>query len=546
MRHLGGKRAGSDNQSQQQLLLVLQQISGVLTAETDLQIILKDMATIVAKALGAKWVNFWNLTPDQKAVFIFAHYGMLPAYMEHSQRNPIPLGRALIGRTIKSGRAWSTRDILKDRTMLKELPNWQNIIKKQDYHGLLCVPLISGKTIVGGLCAYFKKPHEFTDFEMRLMTVTANQAATAITNAKIFNELLTERNKSVAIIDSLSDGLIMYDLENKIIEFNPRSEELFWISRKEIINQDYLSLPTKNQQFNNIIMISSLAIKDFESKELLIEKPQRLFFKITQMPVRDANDKKLGKMLVVHDITAEKETEELKSKFVSVVSHQLRTPLTRIKWVLAAFLAGELGEITSKQLESLEKIDEENEQMIGIIRDLLDVSRIEEGRFGYKFQLIDIFKITEQTASKFLPLAQKRNLHIIIDKPIEILPQVSSDEEKLVLAIENIIDNAVKYTSPGGKIHVSFHRGAKNLLINIKDTGIGIPRDQQKFIFTKFFRARNAILLQTEGSGLGLWIANEIIKRHNGRIDFDSEENKGSTFLIQLPLDQSRMPRGVI
>ena len=532
-------------QKQQRLLFALQQVSKVLTAEVNLQDILKDMATILAKSLGAKRVNFWNLTPDKKAVYIVAHHGMKPEYMEHSRQYPIRLGTAWIGRAVKTGRAWGTSDILDDPHLLKELgPKWKKAIEKQDYRGLLCVPLVSGKNVVGGLCAYFAKPHEFTDFEMRLMTVASNQAATALTNAKIFEELVSERNKSVSIINSLSDGLIVYDLENRITSFNPRSEELLWVYKDDVIGKKVSELSLKNPLFKNITTISSLHIGDFETKELLTQKPQRLFLKITQVPVRDSQAKKLGSLRVLHDLTAEREAEELKSRFVSVASHQLRTPLSRIKWVLDMFLKKEVGELNAQQYEFLERLYGENEQMIGLISDLLDVSRIEEGRFGYEFKPLDLVKTAEEQLSGFSQAIKKRNLRALFDKPSSPLPQISADKEKLVMAIHNVIDNSIKYTLPRGKINISLSKGEASLILKVKDNGIGIPKDQQKFIFTRFFRARNAIRLQTAGSGLGLWIANEIVKRHNGKIHFESEENKGSEFLLQFPLDPQLQPKG--
>ena len=142
-------------QRQQELLLALEQVSAALTVEVDLHQILEHMAKVVAKAMGAKWVNFWELTPDKKSTYITATYGMKQSYINQSHRHPIRLGKAWIGRAIKSGKAWGTSDILTDPRLRTDLgPTWKTAIKKQDYHALLCVPTISRKGPVGGVCVY--------------------------------------------------------------------------------------------------------------------------------------------------------------------------------------------------------------------------------------------------------------------------------------------------------------------------------------------------------------------------------------------------------
>ena len=525
-------------QSQQKLLSALEQVSKVLTVEVSLHKILEDIATIVAKALGAKWVNFWELTPDKKSVHIAAMYGMKPEYVEQSREHPIRLGTAWIGRAVKTKKAWGTSDILTDPHLMSDLgPTWKKAVKVQNYRALLCVPTISKRGSVGGICAYYPDPHEFTDFEMRILTVAANQAATSITNAQIFEELAAERNKMTAMINSLSDGIILYDLKDRITAFNPMAQQLLWVQGKLILGKhpSELSLRT-NHLFKNIKDISSLALGEFTSRDITLENPQRITLNITYVPVRDAQYKKLGSMRVLHDITKEKEAEELKSSFITVASHQLRTPLSGIKWALSLLQEKQYGSLNAQQREIIKKVYATNNQLITLVKDLLDASRIEERRFGYVFKNIHPLDILNEVIKEMEPAIQsKKEISLIVENPNKELPVLRIDRQKFKMALYNIIDNAIKYT-PKGKIMISFFAGESSLIIEIKDEGIGIPKNQQKFLFTKFFRAKNAVLLQTEGSGLGLWIANEIIKRHNGKIIVESQENKGSAFSIQLPI----------
>lgn len=544
-----------EHRRQQKLLVALEQVSKTLAVEVDLHKILEDMAKIIAKAVGAKWVNFWELTPDKKAVFISAHYGMTRAYAEHSRRYPIRLGNAWIGRAVKSGKAWGTSDILTDPNFLKDLgPKWRTAIRRQDYRALLCLPTVSRRGVVGGMCLYFPEVHTFTDFEMRLVTVSANQAATAITNAQIFGDLLVERNKTIAIVNSLADGIIMYDPKGRVTFFNPKAEELLWVPRKLVEGRNLADLrlqqkrrPRETAFLENVINISTLPVADFETKEFSITAPQKISFQVTKLPVQGAESEKLGHVVVLHDVTREKESEEMKLNFVSVASHQLRTPLSEIKWALATVLNQDVGPLNEEQKNILAKTHTTNDYLIRLVSDLLDVSRIEEGRFGYVFKTVQLYDTVREVFEEIArPAAgRRRQPSLILEKPDAVPPAISADASKLRIAVFNVLDNAVKYT-PKGSVRVFLRVSAKTVSCIVKDTGIGIPRDQQKFIFQKFFRARNAVRVQTEGSGLGLWIANEVMKRHKGTITVESGENKGSAFSLNFPLDSHDMPRGKV
>ena len=530
-------------------MFALEKVSHVLTVQVQLQKILEDMAAIVAKALGAKWINFWELTPDKKSVHISASSGMKQSYIDQSKEHPIRVGTAWIGRAVKTGKIWGTNDILTDFHLMKDLgQSWKDAVKKQGYRALLCVPTISRRGIVGGMCVYYPDPHEFTDFEMRLMTIAANQAATAITNSQIFDDLIAERNKTIAMLNSLADGLVVYDLRGVITAFNPRAEELLWLNRNTVLKKNIHTIPTRGkQELQNLKELSLLEMHEFESREFSIAAPQRISLLITHLPVRDAQDRKIGTMRVLHDVTKEKEAEEIKSSFISIASHQLRTPLSGIKWALN-LLQEETRQSLSPQHQNLiAKTYQTNEHLISLVNDLLDTSRIEEGRFGYEFQKTDLLSLAQRTLEDLAPLiAEKPKVKIAFEAPATPLPLISADPKKLTMALYNVFENAIKYT-PKGHIKIVFKLTLASINIIVSDEGIGIPKEQQKFLFTKFFRGRNAILLQTEGSGLGLWIANEIIKRHKGKIVLvESAENEGTTFLLRFPIDAKRMPKGKV
>lgn len=528
-----------------QTLSILEKTSKHLAVETNIKSILKKIATTVGKALGAKYVNFWNFTPDKQGAYIFAAYGMQQQYITHSHKDPIPLGEAWIGRAMKTGQAWATSNVQKDPLLPS---SWLPAAKKQNYHGLLCVPLTRKKNIVGGMCIYYKDIHRFDSFEMSVITIVANQAATAVENARIVGDLLAERTKTLAVVQSLDDGLIMYDPEGKVIFFNPRAQELLWIRSKQVIGKKIdASLAQKDAYLKNLFQINRLANVNFQTKEYATEGPQKLILAVTRIPVRNPQRQKIGAMHILRDITPQKELEQLKSNFISTASHQLRTPLTGMKWSLSALLKEEAGALIPKQKELIAQIAAVTDYSVGLVNDLLDAARIEEGKFGYAFTPDNGVKIVEKVVQNLEINAKEQNISVLISHPALPLPSINIDKPKFDIAVHNIIDNAIRYSRTGNSVHISFHASPDFFEIRVKDNGIGVPEKAKKFIFEKFFRAENAVRLRPEGSGLGLYIAKSIVEKHNGRIILaKSEIDKGSIFVIQLPLDPKKMPRGAV
>jgi len=532
-------------EKQQLITESLQKTSQYLVVETDVKLILSKIAETFGKAIGAKYVNFWKFTPDKKGVYITAAYGMQKQYAVHSKEDPIELGTAWIGRAMKTGKIWSTSDAQKD----PELPrSWLPAVKKQNYHGLLCMPLKRNNIVTGGMCIYYKNIHKFDYFEMSLAGIVANQAATAVANANLFDDLTAEKNKFQSTVQSLKDGLIIYDINDRVSFMNYKAEEFLWLSAKEVIGKKInLKAKQKNVYWKNIYNIKNLVQIDYTTKEYVADGPKKIVLEVTYVPVRDKYEK-VGAMQVLRDITKEKEVEHLKSNFVSVASHQLRTPLSGMKWALDTLSRGEVGELNKEQKELIDRTYRSNEQLIALVRDLLDVSRIEEGKFGYDFVLDDLVKLVEEIYKDYNNIAENCDIKLVFNKPKIKMPPISFDTKKLDIAIRNVIDNALKYTLPGGRVEITFHLENKNkfLFLLIKDNGVGIPKEDHQHIFIKFFRAKNVVKLQTEGSGLGLYIAKEIAEKHNVLLTFESKENKGSTFYFQFPLNSDKMPKGKI
>lgn len=238
--------------------------------------------------------------------------------------------------------------------------------------------------------------------------------------------------------------------------------------------------------------------------------------------------------------------DEAKSKFVSVTTHQLRTPLAAVKWTLDLAAKGELGAVNDEQKNFLLKGLESTERVISIINDLLKVDSIDEESTAYTFRATDLLKLIDETIFEFKNQSAVKQIKLVVNKPIADIPPLDLDANKIRMVLENLIDNAVKYTPNGGQVTVTISdsrlNSAEGLVeISVSDSGIGIPAKDTDKIFQKFFRAGNAIQQEPNGSGLGLFIARDIIEKHNGAIWFENHPGQGTIFSFTLPLHQKKV-----
>jgi len=229
------------------------------------------------------------------------------------------------------------------------------------------------------------------------------------------------------------------------------------------------------------------------------------------------------------------EANRMKSEFVSIVSHQLRSPLSNLRWVLELLMSGRVNSISEKQVEYFKILKENSNRMMELIKDLLIVSRIETAKLPIKKIEFSLEDLVEDLIKEFTPFAQASNAKIKFEPQID-LPKIFADPSQIRLVIENFLDNAIRYIKEKGLVEIKIEKRNQNLYFEIKDNGVGIPKEDQKYIFQKFFRSENVLKYQTQGSGLGLYISKSIIEKSAGKIGFSSQEGVGSTFWFTLPI----------
>lgn len=245
---------------------------------------------------------------------------------------------------------------------------------------------------------------------------------------------------------------------------------------------------------------------------------------------------------ITHGFERLAEASRLKSEFISIVSHQLRTPLTNLRWSVDMLLSGRLDGIAEKQQEYFRIIDENTARMNGLVQDLLMVSRIEQGRLPVHPQEILLPDLVRDVMKRFEHAAAVSGveLRLQVNPSSQDFPKLSTDLSQLKIIVENLIENAVRYSKNGGKVTITLSRKNQHVRMEVQDEGIGIPLHDQRFVFQKFFRADNARTQQPTGTGLGLSITKMLAQNLGGQIGFRSQENKGSTFWVTLPVGRKQ------
>ncbi|HUO56259.1 MAG TPA: HAMP domain-containing sensor histidine kinase [Candidatus Paceibacterota bacterium] len=252
-----------------------------------------------------------------------------------------------------------------------------------------------------------------------------------------------------------------------------------------------------------------------------------------------------AKLLIRRDLELQRANDRLraldqmKTDFVSIATHQMRTPLSGIKWTLSMLLKGDLGPLSDEQRTFLTKAYDSNERMVALIDDLLFSDQIESGKLKSSEGHAVVTDIIESMMPEFQIVAGKREIQIHFEHSADVSTPLSIAPDHLRAILQNLLENAIKYSKSDGIVIIKAEKKDAAVRITVSDQGIGIPEDQQRHLFTRFFRAANAIKMETDGSGLGLFIVKSIVDKYKGTIGFESVENKGTSFYVELPFAKS-------
>ncbi|HMA62474.1 MAG TPA: ATP-binding protein [bacterium] len=350
------------------------------------------------------------------------------------------------------------------------------------------------------------------------------------------SKLLEEKKKSEGIVKSISNPIIVTDDDNKISLINYKAAQLFDVKEKQVLGSHFLENIKNDNIFEliNDTLDSGEEHSDRKGEVLQFQQDQQeLTFRITTTPVTDEDGKVIMVITLLEDITKLKKVDEMKSEFVSMVSHEFRTPLTSMSMGINMLLKEKAGSINDDQKELLEVAEEDCQHLSNLVDDLLDLSKMESGEIDLEFENVKVGKIFDASIKPFEQQADEKGIELARDEEIDL--EVHADVNKITWVITNLIGNALRYTEEGDRIELHADKKGHKVHIAVSDNGAGIPKEYQHKIFEKFVRAGQDRDSST-GTGLGLAISKEIVEAHGGRIWVDSEEGKGSTFTFTVKL----------
>jgi PAS domain S-box-containing protein len=450
----------------------------------------------------------------------------------------MPIGTHLSSHTGLAGRVHETREPV----IVNDYPNWplrSKALQELPITSVVCVPMIRQNELIGvlGVHEVGRTNRIFTQADARLLSLFAANAASAVYNARLLDALQNSEERFRIAAECASDLVYDWDLVKERVDYFGELFERIRAAGGTLAQtraQYWESIHPEDRERIEKAFEKHLETGNRFSEEYRITAGTGSYSNVADRgtAIRNAKGKPIRLIGAVSDITKRKRAERMRAEFVSFVTHQLRTPLSGVKWMLE--LAMDAKDNPEEMLSFVRDARVSTERLIRLVNDLLDSSRLERGKLEIVCQYIDVADLTRNIVQELTPLLSEKEETLTVQAD-DRLPKPYVDLQLLRQAILNLISNAMKYAPAKGEIKIHISRNNEELRWEIRDSGIGIPKDDLDKLFRKFYRAGNAVAVETEGTGLGLYLVRLIVERFGGKIWCESEEGKGATFTFTLP-----------
>jgi two-component system NtrC family sensor kinase len=473
----------------------------------DLEEILTTVVSAAVTLTRAEQGSLMLLDPDTGELYLRASQNLAEP---GAQRLRIKVNDSLMGQVVQSGQpvVLSGNELVKIRTSF--------LVK-----ALMSVPLLVGSKVIGVLSVDNKVSNQaFGEHAMNLLLPFADYAAIAIENARLYSAVETERAKLDTMLRDIQDAVIVVDPEMRILLVNNAARDAFNLLT-ETVGQP-LTEVIHNSRVLDLFDQRKLRAHNWRA-EIVLDDGRTLQGVLSVLSG-------IGFGAVMQDISSLKELDRIKSEFVSIVSHDLRTPLTTIRGYVS--LLPRAGTLNEQQLEFVQRVEQSMTNIVDLIADLLDIGKIEAG-LDWEMVPTEMHMVVQEAAQQLQPATQIKQQVMIVKAPT--LPPIMGNARRLRQLVANLIGNAIKYTPDHGRVEVDLHEDEGFLVLQVSDSGLGISPEDQRRIFDKFFRVESDATLHVVGSGLGLSIVKAIAEKHGGRVWVQSQLGQGSTFTVLLP-----------
>ena len=513
----------ADFQRRQLLFKAIRDLAGPLFLDVPLDVALRRMADTARKLVQAKYAAIGVLGNEGNTIR-FLSSGLAPGQHRNLK---CPPNKGIIRLITEERKSLRLADLTSHPNSAGFPPGH---IKMKTFLG---APIIYRGRVFGNFYLTEKKNNQpFTKEDEVLLNHFTAIVSVAIENRRLFELIDQERNQSAAILSSMDEGIIVSDSSGCVLLLNPAAERFCNCRSEEIVGRDVGEiLPLSSQVVAQILQAKR---NDQVPKELRVSTADKVFL-VDVSPITDKRGQLLGTVRTMKDITELARIDEMKTEFISIVSHEFRTPLTSIKGYVDLILEGDTGEINETQREFLGIAHDETNRLAVLVNDLLDVSRIEAGRIKLEMEPLAIGEMINAAIISLQPQATEKAVEVTAHLS-EMSLHIKGDRDRINRIILNLLSNAIKYNKQGGKIDIVVSRDKSMVQVDVADTGVGISEADIPMLFAKFYKAGATAAVSAGGTGLGLFIAKSLVELHGGRIWVKSEEGKGSTFSFTLPV----------
>jgi signal transduction histidine kinase/GAF domain-containing protein len=509
----------------------LHQLTSEITSSLHLTEVLDVVVQAIRRVMGCRGCCIFLLDSAEQVLEINAAAGLKPEWRDAAR---LKMGEGIAGLVAFQARPIYVADTLLDSDYVFFDP---------EVRSLLAVPLQVKGRVIGVINVDDRLPSAFGPHQERLLTIAAAQVAIVIDNARLFSEVLSEKQRIDAIIHHMADGLLMLDQEGTVVSCNPALATMLDIPEQDIEGQSIAGSGVDSRLQAVCGVASDSTVTDeagIPAQRVEIPRvdpggcplrPRTL--RVHTTAVMDEANQPLGEVRVVHDVTKEREVEEMKEEFLSIASHELRTPLFSMQGFIGLILDDQVPDVET-QREFLRIAYRQTERLAALATNLLDLSRLNAGKLELQRESVQLLDVMNQATQKLLPLAHGKQITLVVDLPPD-LPTITGDQTWLEHVVTNLVDNAIKFSPEGGQVAVSASQSDGEILVEVRDTGVGIPPESLDQIFEKFYRVPDETGERPEGTGLGLHIARIIVDAHGGRIWAESAPGEGSVVRFVLP-----------
>jgi len=510
----------------------LLQISRAMTSQLDLRAVLRLILETATELVGGQ-VGLIALTQQDGSYKLHASYGLPP--------QALPLVRPLFADLPESARnvdplQWTIPNL---ERRLNQVVRRIGIPLQQ----IVALPMTAADNLVGVIYVLRREGTAFTMADRRTLSSFAGQAAIAVHNARLYQQVMREKQRLDAIIENSGDGVMLLDPQQHVIVYNRALTIMTGIPAEEAIGRlcsEVLQL--RDHHTGEVIPELTCPLDRCEDRDRFYVEGDYVrdddivvTMGITYSPLFDSEGQLVNIIANVRDITHFREAEEMKSTFISVISHELKTPVALIKGYAGTLRREDAHWDEETVRESVAVIEEEADRLTQLIDNLLDASRLQAGQMELNRGDVRLDKLAGRIVEKLRPQAESHTLELSFP---ETFPRIRGDEERLTQVLTNLISNAIKYSPEGGRILISGRYDQEQVYVAVTDEGIGIPAGEHERIFGRFYRVDSALTRRTQGAGLGLYLVKSVIEAHGGRIWVSSSLGKGSTFVFTLPREE--------